>query len=132
MVFGISFWWLILALAAYMVVGALWYSPLLFAKQWLQALGKKRSDMPGNDPALYLTPLFSTLVLVVVLASLVSSLGAVGWTAGALLGFKLWLGFVATTALINRVFQGGSMRLYIIDMGYHLVGFAVAGAILAH
>jgi hypothetical protein len=62
----------------------------------------------------------------------VSSLGVLGWTAGALLGFKLWLGFVATTALINRVFQGGSMRLYVIDMGYHLVGLVVAGAILAH
>jgi hypothetical protein len=33
--------------------------------------------------------------------------------------------------MINRLFQGMNWRVYAIDMGYHLVGLMVAGAIVA-
>jgi hypothetical protein len=35
----------IVAAVVNMVVGALWYSPQLFGKQWAKVLGKKVSDM---------------------------------------------------------------------------------------
>lgn len=28
-----------------MVIGALWYSPVLFAKSWMRLIGKKEEDM---------------------------------------------------------------------------------------
>ena len=129
MLFGISFWWVLLAVVVYFGVGAIWYSPVLFVKQWLAEIKLKRSEMTMAAPAM-LTTLASIIVLVLVEAYLVQSTGTAGWGAGFLLGFKLWLGFAATTAMVNRAFQNGSIKLYLIDQGYHLVGIALAGAIL--
>jgi hypothetical protein len=70
--------------------------------------------------------------LVVIEAYFVQCTGVQGIWRGAYLGLRLWLGFVATTALINNVFQGTSKKLYAIDLGYHLLGIVFAGAILVH
>jgi hypothetical protein len=78
------------------------------------------------------TTIACIVVLVLLEAYLVRTIGVVGWLGGLVFGFKLWLGFAATTALINSSFQSGSKKLYLIDQGYHLVGIALAGAILAH
>lgn len=77
--------------------------------------------------------ILAILVLVCIEAYLISATNAGGMELrGAYLGLKLWLGFTATTALINNVFQNGSKKLFAIDQGYHLVGMVLAGAILAH
>jgi hypothetical protein len=131
MIFGISIWWIILAVAVYFGVGAVWYSPVLLAKQWLRELGKKTADLQSAQPAMVAT-LGAIIILVVVEAYFVNVTGTSTWFRGAYLGAKLWLGFAATTALINNAFQNGSKKLYLIDQGYHLIGIVLAGAILAH
>ena len=131
MVYGISLWWLLLATVVYFGIGALWYSPLLFAKQWKEEVKLKKADM-SMAPSAMITTFICMLLLVGIEAYLVHATGTKGLVRGAYLGFKIWLGFVATTALVNSSFQGGSMRLYAIDQGYHLVGIVLAGAILAH
>jgi hypothetical protein len=131
MLFSISVWWILLAIAVYFMVGALWYSPVLFSKPWLAALGKKREELSMGAMPMVMTAL-AIAVLVVVEAWVVQATGTVGWRDGAMLGLMLWLGFAATTGLINSAFQGRSIKLYIIDQGYHLVGIVLAGAILAH
>ena len=77
------------------------------------------------------TTFVSILVVVLAEAYLISQMGVVGAVSGAYLGAVLALGFVATTALINGVFQGYNRNLFLIDQGYHLVGIVLAGAILA-
>ncbi len=131
MLFGISLWWIALAVVVYFGIGAVWYSPVLFANVWLEEIKRKRSEMTMATQAM-VTTFIAMVVLVIVEAWLVEATGTAGWFMGALLGFKLWLGFTATTALVNSSFQGGSMKLYAIDQGYHLVGIVLAGAILAH
>ena len=131
MYYGIPFWWLLLATVVYFGIGAAWYSPLMFAKPWMEEIKLKKADMNMAASAMVKT-FISMLVLVGVEAYLVHTTGTKGLLRGAYLGFKLWLGFVATTALINSSFQGGSIRLYAIDQGYHLVGIVLTGAILAH
>jgi formate hydrogenlyase subunit 3/multisubunit Na+/H+ antiporter MnhD subunit len=131
MVFGISLWWVLLAVVVYFGIGALWYSPVLFLKQWQAELKQKKAEMSTAAPSM-VTAFLSILVLVLVEAYLVSLTGTQGFWSGSHLGFKLWLGFVATTALVNNVFQNGSKKLYAIDQGYHLVGIMLAGGILAY
>jgi hypothetical protein len=130
MVFGISFWWVLLAVVVYFGIGAIWYSPVLFAKQWQAEIKKKSSDMNMAASAM-VTTFLAMVVLVAVEAYLVHATGTQGFLRGGYLGLKLWLGFVATTALVNNVFQGSSKKLFAIDQGYHLVGIVLAGAILA-
>jgi hypothetical protein len=131
MIFGIGWLWVLLAALVYFVLGAVWYSPPLFAKQWAKEVGKKMGDMSNAQQAMLVTGL-TMLVLVMVEAYFVHATGVQGAWGGFKLGVKLWFGFAATTALINNSFQGASKRLYAIDQGYHLLGIALAGAILAH
>jgi hypothetical protein len=130
MLFGLQWYWLLLAALVYFAVGAAWYSPLLFAKPWMKELPKK-PNMDNATTAMLIT--FASMVVLVAAEAYIISLTATsGWENGAKLGAVLWAGFTATTALINASFQGTSPRLYAIDQGYHLVGMVLAGAILAH
>jgi hypothetical protein len=131
MIFGISGWWIILAVAAYFGVGALWYSNSLWARQWLHELGKQRDELESPQTAMVAT-LGAIVILVVIEAYFVQTTGTSSWLRGGYLGAKLWLGFALTTALINNAFQGASKKLLLIDQGYHLIGIVLAGAILAH
>ncbi|HSX01143.1 MAG TPA: DUF1761 domain-containing protein [Candidatus Saccharimonas sp.] len=126
-IFGASVWQLALAVVAYMVIGAVWYSPLLFAKAWMKAVGK--SSM--GDNYVYIGAVFGEFMAVLGLAYVGNLIGLSGWMAGAMLGLIVWLFFVTSTSLINSTFQGKAANLYLIDMGYHLVGLVVAGAIVA-
>jgi hypothetical protein len=131
MLYGTSVWWVILAVVAYFGLGALWYSPLMFMKAWQAEIKRKSADMNMAASSMVITFL-AMIILVVVLAYMLQATGTQGAWRSAYLGAKLWLGFVATTALINNVFQGSSKKLYAIDLGYHLVGIVLAGAILGH
>jgi hypothetical protein len=96
----------------------------------MKELGKKKSDLSEARTAM-ITTLAAMIVLVVVEAYFVRATGTHGAWAGAKLGLLLWLGFAATTGLINNAFQGASKKLFTIDQGYHLIGIVVAGLILA-
>lgn len=129
MVFDVAWWKLLVAAVVWFVIGAVWYSPVLFAKPWMAALGKKREEMSMSAGPMLVTFL-AQFLMVVVLAWFAHTTGVPTVLRGAYLGFKVWL-FVALAMLINGSFQGGDRRLWGIDAGYHLVGLAVAGAILA-
>ena len=45
--------------------------------------------------------------------------------------FWLWLGFVATTQIATVIFEERKLGLYLLNIGYQLVGCAIAGVILA-
>ena len=46
-------------------------------------------------------------------------------------GFMLWLGFVAPTNLVNKLFAGHGFKVWAIEAGNHLVNLLLFGAILA-
>ena len=50
--------------------------------------------------------------------------------SGALAGFMLWLGFIAPTYLVNKLFAGHGLKIWAIETGNHLVNFLLFGAIL--
>jgi hypothetical protein len=112
-----------------MVIGALWYSPMLFGKSWSQAIGKKMEEM-GSGGTGYAITILASLVTAYVLAYLVSKLGLHGFWSGTQLGLVAWLGFTATTHASNYAFEGKSMRLYSINLGYFLVSFLLMGGLL--
>src|SRR5689334_19616362 len=96
---------------AAMVVGAVWYSPMLFAKAWMKALGRDMDKMLKEDMAKmrkdaapgYLVTFITTLVISYVMSLFIvtaaNASGMHGATFGASIGFWTWLGFVATTFL---------------------------------
>lgn len=126
----INYWAVIVAAAVNMVLGTLWYSPVLFANPWMKLIGKKAEDMKGA-PSMYLFALISALVTGYVLAHFVQYTDATTFGQGMTTGFWLWLGFVATSSFTENLFSGRPHKLWAINYGYHLVALVINGGILA-
>ncbi len=118
----------------YMVLGALWYSPLLFANRWMALMGKSQEEMQQmdyNPVKLYGLTALGALIQCYILAHIVYFADANTIRGGIETGFFIWLGFVAVTNLNLVLFEGRSLGLYIINNGYHLVALVLAATILS-
>ena len=117
-----------------MVVGFIWYHPLVFGKKWLKYIHmteKETKEM--NMGSSYLIMFVSSLVTAYVMAHFLLYSNAQTALDGAKTAFWLWLGFVATTGLGDVLF-GGKLKkpwgMYLIQMSHYLVNFAILGGIL--
>lgn len=124
----------IVAAAINMGAGALWYSPMVFGKEWMKLIGKKMEDMekmrsqagPGYGIAAV-----GALIQAFVLAHFVQYTGATTFWQGLATGFWLWLGFVAVTIALGIIFEGRSWKLWKINAGYFFVVLLITGGLLA-
>ena len=119
-----------------MVVGSIWFHPKTFFPAWWKAIGKSETESPEmKNPALsWGLTILASLVQAVFMALMVHALGSLtpgGATpgSGALAGFILWLGFVASTSLTNKIFAN-QLKAWVLEMGPHLIDFVLFGAIL--
>jgi hypothetical protein len=126
---SINFLAVLIAAAANMALGAIWYSMRAFGKAWIKESGAK---MDGNNagPAYMLTTVAS-LFAAYVLAHFTQYTAAVTPLEGAVTGLWLGLGFVATSFGATALFSGWSLRLYLIQAGYQVAGLVLMGAIVA-
>ncbi len=120
-----------------MVVGFVWYSPLLFAKAWMREMGYDPNDkarmeeMKKSAGPAYGGSFVASLVSAFVLALFLHWLQNYTVHFGLIIGFHVWLGFVATVQLTGALFMKQSMKLFAINTGYQLVCYLVMGAILS-
>jgi hypothetical protein len=126
---NINWWAVVLAAVLNMVVGSLWYSPVLFGKYWQKLVGKKM-DMSKPGKAYGITTA-AALLQTFILAVIISNIGAHSTSDGAALGLLLWAGFAATTSISDYLFTGRRLLLWGINQGYYLVVLMANGAILA-
>lgn len=131
----INFWAVLVSALVSMAIGAGWYSPILFAKPWMKLVGKTEESMKQTAPqkmaAMYIATFASFLVMAYILAHFVVYTQSKTVLDGLQTGWWSWLGFVATTSLINSLFAGRPWKLYLIDVGYFLVSLLGMGIILA-
>ncbi len=114
-----------------MIIGALWYSPFMFAKTWMTALGKteeeiKSSSSPGP---MYVINTIGNIVLAYVLAHVVRYVQVSSAMQGAQVGFWIWLGFLVPTLLTVYMFEGRKIKLYFIYISYQLIALVLEGII---
>jgi hypothetical protein len=124
--------WLAVLLAglAYFVLGAIWYSNLLFGRQYRAAIGA--GEEPATPPVVSLiVNLVGWLVAALAMGLIATAIGADGFADGAVLGLVVWLGFVLTTQVVNDFYQGINADLAKINGPYNLLGFVIMGVILA-
>ena len=119
---------MLLATASAFVLGGIWYGPL-FKNAWCREHGTNPDAPPAGHPArIFGIAILSALVAAGAFAVYVGPAPAlpVALQAGALVG----LGWVATSFGINYAFAGRSLKLWLIDGGYHVLQFALYGLIL--
>jgi hypothetical protein len=130
--------WLAILVAAIstMVVGFLWYSPLLFAKPWMREMGydpndkAKVQEMQKSAGPAYAGSFVASLLSAFTLALILHGLRAEDLHFGIMASFHIWLGFVATVQFTGALFMKQSMKLFAINTGYQLVCYLVMGSIL--
>jgi hypothetical protein len=131
MVVGINFWAVLVAAFVNFVLGGLWYSPLLFVKPWLAMSGVSKEVFDASIAKGIVVEAISSLVMAFVLAMAIPAVGAVGLATGLLIGFLLWLGFVATVLLGQITHEHKPFGYFAINAGYRLVAMLAMGATLA-
>lgn len=134
---GINLWPVLVAAVATMVVGFLWYSPLLFARPWMVLMGydpndkTKLEEMRKSAGKSYAISFVASLVSAFVLAKVIDVTTVNSALYGMKVGFAMWLGFVTTVQLTGVLFAKQPAKLYLINTGYQLVCYLAMGAILA-
>ena len=114
------------------LLGAVWYSPALFAKPWMAMLGIKKDSAKGSSMiAGMITSFVCDVILAFILAHIViwTQASTFGW--GALVGFLVWVGFFAAPSLPQGIYEGRPFKLFAINSGYWLVGLLIIGGVLA-
>ena len=134
---GINPWAVLVSAIAAMVIGFLWYSPILFANPWMRLMGfdpndkAKIAEMRKGAGKIYGLAFVASLVSAVVLAKIIAVTSVVTIPYGMKVGFAVWLGFVTTVQLTGALFGRQPTRLYLINTGYQLVCYLAMGAVLA-
>jgi hypothetical protein len=127
---------ILVAAVSTLVIGGLWYSPLLFAGPWSKGVGL---DM--NDPAVaaemkktmwmqYASAVVAAAVTAAVLFKMRNLLDIDSAIGGMQAALFCWAGFVAPVKFVDAMFGKRGQKILLIEAGYHLVTFIVMGAII--
>ena len=130
----INYWAVLLSAFAAMIIGSLWYSPMLFGGIWMKLSGIKmknarKAKKKGMGKAYFLA-FIGALIMACVLAHFLKYVGATGIGDALQLASWIWLGFIAPIQLGIVLWEGKPVKLYLINTLYYLVVFIVMSIVL--
>jgi len=111
-----------------LVLGGIWYSPLLFAKAWQREARLSDEQMAGGGMA----KIFGLAFVLSLAAAFVFGLFLgpdMGFGASVAAGFSAGLCWVGAAFGINYLFERRSVTLWLINAGYHTLQFTAFGLI---
>ena len=150
----------LVAATSTLVVGAVWYSPMLFANAWMKESGLTEEQLKkGNMLKIFgLTFLFSVMIAMIMQVLSIHQFGALGMIGGpdyietakpsyaafmadygtafrtfkhgALHGFMSGLFFALPLIAINGLFEHKSWKYIFINAGYWTISMTIMGAIV--
>ena len=130
----INFWPILVASIVSFAIGALWYSPVLFGKEWMSLLKMNETDITEAKRRSmwksYLSQFIATLVSFAVLAFFISSSSSITAADGAFIGFLAWLGFIAASMTGALLWEKKPFKLLLIDSVNFLIGLVIGGGII--
>ena len=123
----------VVATVAAFALGGLWYSPLLFAKMWVNAHGyteEQVNAMQKSAGKAYGVSLVCQWLIALAIAVLVGYLHLVNLSQGLKLSVLIWGGFAFPLGLMANMFTDKRITVFLIDTGYQLVYLLIMGAII--
>jgi predicted permease len=119
---------ILVSAASLFVLGAVWYSPVLFGPAWQRLVGLKDDELKRGFGR---TLAISFVLALVATTNLGFFLGGDATTSfGVAAGAAAGLGWVATGLATSYLFARRPVRLILIDAGYHVVAYPIAGLLL--
>ncbi len=126
---SINVWAVLAAGVASMALGAVWYSPVLFARVWMRESGTTEEKARAANPVKTLGVSFVlALIGAAVFAAFLGPKPAPGFATAV--GFAAGLSWVAGSFGINYLFEQRSLKLFLINGGYHTLQYTLIGLIL--
>ena len=122
----------IVAAIAFFVLGALWYSPVLFSKQWAKLVNLNMSN-PNAKKGMGMM-MFGSFILMIICCSALAVVFSIIQIDTAISAIKFGLffgvGFALTAVSISFIYERKPLALYAIDIGYLIAGIVIASLIL--
>ena len=111
------------------MLGAFWHS-VLFNKAWKEdSKSEYNSENRGKPGKLFGLAGISHVVAVIALALLIGHQSTA--ICGLLYGLTVSIAWVSTSIGVTYLFVGRSFRLFLIDAGFYVVFYTIAGLILS-
>lgn len=129
----INLWGVLLAALVGMVVGGLWYSPILFGDKWVALMGwskEEQEKMKKKAGPSYVLGFLVQFVTAYVLAHVLNAFDVITISSAIQTAFWAWLGFVATTQIGSVLWEGKSTKLWILNTAYSFISLCVMAMVL--
>lgn len=129
----ISLWGVVAGGLISMIIGFLWYSPMLFGNKFMALMewSKDTQEMKDSSKTPYIWSAVLSLLMSLILSYFIHAIGATTLFAGAQIGFLLWLGFMIPITATTVLYENRSKGLFLLNNGYHLVVLLVVGGVIA-
>lgn len=115
-----------------MLLGFVWYSPILFGELWRVSLGMTQEQVYQAGLMEFVIAIVSSFVAAYFMSWLIQRLAIRrnGWH-GAALGVAVWLGLAVPTIATHYAFDQLQLTTFLVDAGDSLISLAVIGLMLA-
>ena len=115
-------------------IGAAWYGA--WGKPWMAEVGFTQEDLDAMKGTArqwypYVVAIVSALIFVTGLAVLIQGMGADNFVDGLTLGLLAAVAFIVTAFATTYSFESRSLRLFLINIGYPVIAYAIIGVLLA-
>lgn len=128
--------WIAVVVAAFvpMILGFLWYGPMLFQKAWMKSLNFTDEDVQGGNMGVIMGLSLVLAFLLSVFVQYIVVHGDAEFTTlkhGAFHGFMIAVLAAVPVLVTNSLFERKSRSNILINVGYWIVTITVMGAILS-
>jgi Protein of unknown function (DUF1761) len=129
--------WLAVLVAAvvYFVLGALWYSPMLFARPWQRSIGwDPERTPPEQSPLTYVVPFLAYVVMAIAVGMLAKATATDEISEGLVLGLVVGVGLSLAHTLVDASFDPNKPEPWLwfaINGAYHTIGLIIVAVIIA-
>ncbi|MFH0970643.1 MAG: DUF1761 domain-containing protein [Candidatus Diapherotrites archaeon] len=133
-VLGVNWLAVIVAAVVSLIIGNLWYSPSFFGKQWMRISGHSTKDMKKGTKGLSSDTMVKGFILLLVQAFVLAQL--FGWIVvstvvdGVIIGFWVWLGFIAVTKMMSVLHGKKTIEWFYLSSGHYLVSTLAMSIVL--
>jgi hypothetical protein len=111
-------------------LGGLWYSPAMFARPWVAAIGKTREELGSPARAMGIA-IITSFITALALALMLTKVTPVTWMSGLKVGLLAGVGIYTVTAWSDSKFTGANPTVVWIGVGYRTVMMVLMSLILA-
>lgn len=109
------------------ILGGLWHSPVLFGKAWAKEINKD-SNTKVNFKLIFGLSAVANFFTIVALAVFIGKNSSM--LIGLLKGLMVSIFWISSSIAVTYLFASRSLKLFLIDAGFYVVFFSIAGLII--